>query len=577
MGNNDFKIMLGIMIDKSSLSEAEKNLAKEKINIDARLNVEDFTKSKQEISKQIELLGKEIQKILGNSISDKQANTWATQFYNQMVSGAKKATKEQELLAKAITKSREASEKARQAEEKRQQSIQNKALEEEYNIRQKIAKQASDIQISIGDNGDITTQIQTITDNFTKLNLSSDEVTQKMSSVSTEFSQLKTVMSSGDNNAIVNQFDKLQTALGETKNDLTMLRSEYSLLATTQQRLNKANDIEAWNQKNTRATKEVRTANESYIASLRDLNSQMTKIQFNEIVTGFKSTENSMRGIGKLGASIKDQFKQAAQSFTQWISVSAGIMALIYQLRKIPSTVKDLNDTITELTMATGASKTQIQSYIESYSDLGDKLSATVIDITESGTEWLKQGKDIAETETLITDAVVLSKIANLSTADSTKYLTSAMKGYNVAVEDTLGVVDKLSAVDLISATDVGGLAEGMSEVSNNANLAGISMDKLLGYLATIGEVTQSSMSEVGTSLNAIFSRMGNIKLSRLTDYETGEDLSDVETVLSGLDIKLRESNDTFRNFGEVLDEVGTNWGNYSDTQQRAIAKAFAG
>ena len=45
-------------------------------------------------------------------------------------------------------------------------------------------------------------------------------------------------------------------------------------------------------------------------------------------------------------------------------------------------------------------------------------------------------------------------------------------------------------------------------------------MDKLLGYLATIGETTQEGMSSVGTGLNAIFSRMGNIKLARLKDYQ---------------------------------------------------------
>lgn len=51
-------------------------------------------------------------------------------------------------------------------------------------------------------------------------------------------------------------------------------------------------------------------------------------------------------------------------------------------------------------------------------------------------------------------------------------------------------------------------------------------MDKLLGYLATIGETTQKGMSSVGTGLNAIFSRMGNIKLARLKDYQNnGEDL----------------------------------------------------
>jgi hypothetical protein len=70
---------------------------------------------------------------------------------------------------------------------------------------------------------------------------------------------------------------------------------------------------------------------------------------------------------------------------------------------------------------------------------------------------------------------------------------------------------------------------------------------------------------------------MGNVKEGNLFDPESAEDLSSVETTLSGLGIKLRENNKEFRNFGEVLDEVAGNWGNYSSVQKRAIAVAFSG
>ena len=70
---------------------------------------------------------------------------------------------------------------------------------------------------------------------------------------------------------------------------------------------------------------------------------------------------------------------------------------------------------------------------------------------------------------------------------------------------------------------------------------------------------------------------MGNVKLGLLEDPETGESLSSVETVLSGLGIKLRDSNSEFRNFGDVLDEVASKFNAYSSVQQRAIAVAFAG
>ena len=106
-----------------------------------------------------------------------------------------------------------------------------------------------------------------------------------------------------------------------------------------------------------------------------------------------------------------------------------------------------------------------------------------------------------------------------------------------------------------------------------------IEMDTLLGYLAAIGEVTQQDMSSVGTALNTILARMGNIKLGRLDDYkaETGEDLSNVETVLKGEGIALRDASGQFRDFGDVLDETASRWQSFSKVSQSAIAQAFAG
>lgn len=280
---------------------------------------------------------------------------------------------------------------------------------------------------------------------------------------------------------------------------------------------------------------------------------------------------------GKTGASFGAEFKRAFGQIGQFTAIYGTIQKIPQVISNMTTQVINVDDAITNLRMATSISNEEALKLMSTYSKLGDELKATSVDVAASATEWLKQGKSIQEAQNLAKDSIVLSKIGGLSSEESTKTITAAMKSYNMAESEVMGFVDKISAIDLVSATDVGGLSQAFNEVAANAKNAGVETEKLLSYAAVIGETSQEGMASVGTSLNAIFSRMGNIKLSRLKDYETGEDLSNVETVLRGVGIQLRDSQDQFREFDDVLDDTASKWSSFSSVQQRTIASAFAG
>lgn len=273
------------------------------------------------------------------------------------------------------------------------------------------------------------------------------------------------------------------------------------------------------------------------------------------------------------GQKLKKVFGNTVRS-----TMMSAVTALLAQTtREIYNNVEKLDKSVVNLQIASGKTREEVQRLVRSYSDMARTLGATTAEVAESADTWLRQGYSLEETNTLIKNGMMLSKLGQLDAATATTDLTSAMKGYKVSVEDSLGIVDKLTAVDMAAAASAGGLATAMAETATGANLAGVSMDKLLGYIATVKEVTQDADESVGTFFRTIFARMGNIKAGKFVDSETGESLSDVEKVLGGAGIKLRISEKEFRNFGAVLDEVAQKWSTYDDVTQHAIATALAG
>lgn len=303
--------------------------------------------------------------------------------------------------------------------------------------------------------------------------------------------------------------------------------------------------------------------------------------------SGLTQLQQALHNVNTAGQQSQSVFSSLGSTFKEAFSAYslANVMQdMLYKIadgaREAVGTVKELNDSITSLEMATGENYNTVKQMMSQYNEMGQELGSITTDIAEGADSWLRQGKSVQETNQLLKDSMVLSKVSDLSASDSTQYLTSAMNGYKVAAEDVMSIVDKVSQVDLYSATDAGGLMEAMSRVSTTANTAGVSMDKLLGYLATTGEVTQRSMSSIGESFKTIFARMSDIKAQNyeLVDEDgTVELLSDVESSLKKVGIDLRKTVTEYNSYDDVLDNLADNWSSLNQVQQNELSKAFAG
>lgn len=367
------------------------------------------------------------------------------------------------------------------------------------------------------------------------------------------------------------------TKAGDTfKNTLSQIRDESSKALSPSIASASGNKVVEYMNANSKAVKkygaELKTLEQQY----RSMTTAGEKASYDKAFANLKSR---IQAEGLSGNSMWDETKRAVGQIGQFAGIYGMLQSTIMQIpSKTITAVKDYDAAMTNMQMATGISNNQAQELMKTYSDMGKQLKVTGVDVATSATEWMKQGKTIEESNKLAQDSIVLSKIGDLSSDDATRTITAAMKSYDLNESQVMDFVDQISAIDMASATDVGGLADAFNEVAANANQAGISTKQLLSYAAVIGETTQEGMSSVGTSLNAIFSRMGNIKLSRLKDYQNGgEDLSNVETVLRGVGISLRDTDGEFRNFGDVLDETAGRWSEFGTVQQRAVAQAFSG
>lgn len=276
-------------------------------------------------------------------------------------------------------------------------------------------------------------------------------------------------------------------------------------------------------------------------------------------------------------SSLGGTFKEAFSAYSLANLLQDALYKIADAGREAVATVKEFNDIKTNLAMATNADSDYINNLMKDYNTLAEELGSVTSSVAESADSWLRQGRSMKDTNSLIKDSLVLSKDAELSSSDASEILTATLNGYQMAADQASRVNDILTSIDLESASGADSIGKALMKVASQANNAGVSLEKTSAIIATIKDVTQDSDESIGTAMKSILSRMNQIRAGKFVDSETGENLNDTEKVLKKIGISMQDSNDQFKDSESILDDVANKWNTLDSNSKKATATAMAG
>lgn len=283
--------------------------------------------------------------------------------------------------------------------------------------------------------------------------------------------QYQTNPSNANQDAIIKQNEKVIQSYEKLNNEMKILSTTQSKALNPGEGSIQANKIRTYMTNNTKAAKEYGVVLENLV---KQSENATTKGEAQSINQQFKQMQAEISAKGLTGNSMFSEVKRGFSQISQFVGTYGILQSGMNKAQEMVQNTYDVDSAMTQLQMATGVSNDKAKDLMKTYSNMGHQLKATGTDVAASSTEWMKQGQSVEKSNKLAESSIKLSKVGDLTSENATKYLTSARKGYGItSAEDTLKIVDKMSSVDMASATDVGGLAEGMSEVATNANLAG--------------------------------------------------------------------------------------------------------
>lgn len=360
---------------------------------------------------------------------------------------------------------------------------------------------------------------------------------------------------------LVTQADKLEQEFKAVKASVDQAKLSYDKFmqpVSNEKTTSLINRINTFLTKNTKITQNARVELQGYADELgRGVNLN----RWNEINSKLKETENNMRGLGRLGASLKNQLSQAAESFTQWLSVSSAIMLVVSKTKSAITDLKEINSILTEISKtADQLTKSDMVNLGESAFSKASKYGKQASDYLTGIQEMYRAGYENSEE---LAELSTLAQAAGDMEADlANDYLIATDAAYKLKgnAEKLNEVLDGQNYITNRNALSMKDLAEATRIAASQSASSGIAIDKSTAALGTMIATTRQGGDIAARAWKGILMNIqqveGEVEDGEIIDADS---LSKYEKACEALGVSLKEVKDgviSLRDPMQILEEL---------------------
>ena len=394
-----------------------------------------------------------------------------------------------------------------------------------------------------------------------ELGLKIDEKNQELESARNKLTELRT------------ELEKMRGA-GNTEAFSKLVEEISKIEGIDATKLQTIDDVsQALSSLNTNALEQIRKNMSGVVQSTTDASPT-----FSNLANDIDTAEVSLKQFNARTQEIEG----LKQQITYFFGLSNSIELFKRAIRSAYETVKELDEIMTQTAVVTDFTVGDMWSQLPEYTKRANELGVAVKGAYESATLYYQQGLDTNEVVAVSSETLKMARIAGMDYADATNYMTAALRGFNMEINETNAqrINDVYSKLAAITASDTQEIATAMTKTASIASNAGMEFETTAAFLSQIIETTREAPETAGTALKTVIARFQELKKDpSLIGEVDGEvvDANKIETALRTIDVALRDTNGQFRDLDSVFLEIAKKWNTLDTNSQRYIATMAAG
>jgi TP901 family phage tail tape measure protein len=261
-----------------------------------------------------------------------------------------------------------------------------------------------------------------------------------------------------------------------------------------------------------------------------------------------------------------DEFSKSMEAANSRIIAFGASMAIINGVadgfKALVKNVVEVEKALADINVVMNLSTANLEKFSNGLFKTAKETGAAFNIAAEAATEYARQGLTMEESLKRTRDALILTRLTGMDSANAVKALTAAMNTYGDQIKDTTQLVSKFAAVDVKFAVSAEDFADAISRTGQAARSAGVDIDELVGLVTAAQQKTARGGKVIGNSFKTIFTRIGR---------------TDTLNQLENLGIAVRDLEGNTIGARRILTDLANTFDHLTESQKAQIAQTVGG
>ena len=230
-----------------------------------------------------------------------------------------------------------------------------------------------------------------------------------------------------------------------------------------------------------------------------DTSGKTVSSTFTKVKSTVDTTSQTLQTASKHTKTLGEDFVSTAGKVAKFGAITAIFGLITRAIGEAVSSVKELDSVMTEFNKVSDLSGESLTEYTKMLGEMGTEVARTRSEMISASTEFVKSGYTEEQSAQLAKIASLYQNVADseISAGESSSYLISQMKAFNITAEDAISIIDKTNEVAnkfAVSSTDI---STALTKSSSALAVYGNDINQTIAMVTAGSEVMTGQASKV--------------------------------------------------------------------------------